>query len=61
MDTQPKKLVVRFKMWYHPVMVERFAREPDFELKTCELTGSDDAAWAALGRSPRLPDLLGQG
>src|SRR5829696_2539428 len=51
MNTQPKKLVVRFNFWYHPVMVERFAREPDFELKTCELTGSDDAAWAALAEA----------
>ena len=51
MNTQPKKLVVRFNFWYHPVMAERFAREPDIELKTCELTGSDDAAWAALAEA----------
>ena len=51
MNTQPKKLVVRFKMWYHPIMAERFAREPDFELRTCELTGSDVAAWATLGEA----------
>ena len=44
MTTQPKKLVVRFRMWYHPIMAERFAREPDIELRTCELTGSDDVA-----------------
>src|SRR4051794_14617694 len=51
MNMQPRKLVVRFKMWYHPIMAERFAREPDFELRTRELTGSDDAAWAALGEA----------
>src|SRR3954465_1565392 len=47
MNTHPKKLVVRFDFWYHPVMAERFAREPDFELRTCELAGSEDAAWTA--------------
>jgi len=38
-------------MWYHPIMAERFAREPDIELRTCELTGSDDVAWAALAEA----------
>src|SRR3954470_4619182 len=51
MNTKPKKLAVRFKMWYHSIMADRFAREPDFELRTCELTGSDDAAWATLGEA----------
>src|SRR3954463_4434391 len=51
MNMQPRKLVVRFKMWYHSILAERFAREPDFELRTCELTGSDDATWATLGEA----------
>ena len=51
MSIQSKKLVVRFNFWYHPVMAERFAREPDIELRTCEHTGSDEAAWAALAEA----------
>ena len=51
MNTQPKKLIVRFNFWYHPIMAERFSRQPDFELRTCEITGSDDAAWAALAEA----------
>ena len=51
MNTQPRKRVVRFNMWYHSVMAERFAREPDFELRTCELTAPEDAAWAALAEA----------
>ena len=35
-----RKLVVRFNLWYHPAMEERFAREPDIELRTCDLKGS---------------------
>lgn len=50
MHTQAK-LVVRFNFWYHPIMAERFAREPDFELRTCDLAGSEDAAWAALAEA----------
>lgn len=47
MNTPPRR-VVRFNMWYHPAMAERFGREPEFELQTCELEGADDAAWSAL-------------
>ena len=35
-----RKFVVRFNLWYHPAMEERFAREPDIELRTCDLQGS---------------------
>src|SRR4051794_32803876 len=52
MNTQPKKLVVRFNFWYHPIRAERFAREPDFELRTCDLAGSEGAAWAAFAEAP---------
>src|SRR5262245_1042445 len=43
------KVVVRFNQWYDPAMAERFAREPDIELRTVERDGADDKAWAALG------------
>ena len=45
MVTEPK-IVVRFNFWYHPIMAERFAREPDFELRTCDLNGREDVNWA---------------
>lgn len=48
MDEQPRKRVVRLNFWFHPAMAERYAREPDFELLTCEHTGADEATWAAL-------------
>jgi D-3-phosphoglycerate dehydrogenase len=44
---QPK-VVVRFKQWYDPAMAERFAREPDVELRTVSRDEEDDKAWAAL-------------
>jgi len=44
-----RKIVVRFNQWYNPIMAERFAREPDIELKTVERTGADETAWMALG------------
>jgi D-3-phosphoglycerate dehydrogenase len=47
MPTKPK-VVVRFKQWYDPAMAERFAREPDVELRTVEREGDDDKALAAL-------------
>lgn len=47
----PTKRVVRFNFWYHPAMADRFAREPDFELRTCDLAGPEDAAWAALAEA----------
>ena len=43
-----QKVVVRFNQWYDPAMAERFAREPDIELRTVERDGADDKAWAAL-------------
>jgi len=42
------KVVVRFNQWYDPAMAERFAREPDIELRTVEREKDDDKAWAAL-------------
>src|SRR3954454_10246018 len=50
MVSEPK-IVVRFNFWYHSVMAERFAREPDFELRTCDLAGPEDAAWAAFAEA----------
>lgn len=48
MNKQPVR-VVRFNFWYHPAMAERFARESDIVLQTCEVENADNAAWAALG------------
>jgi D-3-phosphoglycerate dehydrogenase len=45
------KIVVRFNLWYHPAMEERFAREPDIELRTCDLRGPEDKAWADLAEA----------
>jgi D-3-phosphoglycerate dehydrogenase len=42
------KVVVRFNQWYDPAMAERFAREPDIELRTVEREGADEKAFAAL-------------
>jgi len=42
------KVVVRFNQWYDPSMAERFAREPDIELRTVEREGADALAFAAL-------------
>ena len=42
------KTVVRFNQWYDPAMAERFAREPDIELRTVERDRDDDNAWASL-------------
>ena len=46
-----RKLVVRFNLWYHPAMEERFAREPDIELRTCDLKGPADEAWSDLAQA----------
>jgi len=46
--TRPEKVVVRFNQWYDPAMAERFAREPDIELRTVARDSDDDKAWAAL-------------
>ena len=43
-----RKIVVRFDLWHHPIMAERLAREPDIELRTCNLAGPDDQAWSNL-------------
>jgi len=43
-----RKVVVRFNQWYDPAMAERFAREPDIELRTVEREKDDEKAWAAL-------------
>jgi D-3-phosphoglycerate dehydrogenase len=42
------KIVVRFDFPYDAAMAERFAREADIELRTCERAGAEDRAWAAL-------------
>lgn len=46
-----RKRVVRFSFHYDPAMAERFAREPDVALHTCDLNGSDDAAWTELAEA----------
>jgi D-3-phosphoglycerate dehydrogenase / 2-oxoglutarate reductase len=43
-----QKVVVRFNQWYDPAMAERFAREPDIELRTVPREGADDEALSAL-------------
>jgi len=42
------KLVVRFDFPYDPAMDERFAREADIALRTCERAAAESKAWAAL-------------
>lgn len=46
-----RKRVVRFDVWQHPAMLERFSREADFEVATVAREGNDEAAWSALGRA----------
>lgn len=46
-----RKKVVRFDVWQHPSMLERFALEPDFELRTLAREGNDLAAWVALDQA----------
>src|ERR1043165_8322568 len=43
------KIVVRFDFPYDRAMVERLAREPDIELRTCKREGEEARGWAALG------------
>jgi D-3-phosphoglycerate dehydrogenase / 2-oxoglutarate reductase len=43
-----RKIVVRFNLWSDPAMEERFAREPDIELRTCDLHGPEGDAWSEL-------------
>ena len=49
--TSSPKLVVRFNSWSDPAMEERFAREPDIELRTCDLQGPENNAWSALAEA----------
>lgn len=44
----PRRIVVRFDVWYDPSMAERFGREPDIELRTCAREGADERAWSDL-------------
>ena len=46
-----RKLVVRFNFWSDPAMEERFAREPDIALRTCDLQGPEDDAWSSLAEA----------
>ena len=45
------KIVVRFDMPYHPVLAERFAREDDIDLRTCERAGAESLGWSALNEA----------
>lgn len=51
MSTVSRKIVVRFDVWYDQAMAERFAREPDIELRTCAREGDDERAWSALAQA----------
>jgi D-3-phosphoglycerate dehydrogenase / 2-oxoglutarate reductase len=42
------KIVVRFDFPYDPAMAERFAREADIVLRTCDREGAESSAWSAL-------------
>lgn len=46
-----RKIVVRFNFHYDPAMAERFAREPDIELRSCDLQGPEERARAALAEA----------
>ena len=46
-----RKIVVRFNFWCDPAMAERFAREPDIELRTCDLRGPEERACAHLAEA----------
>ena len=45
------KIVIRFNFLYDPVMNERFAREPDIELRTCDRNGAENSVWSDLGEA----------
>jgi D-3-phosphoglycerate dehydrogenase len=49
--TAKRKLVVRFKQWYDPAMEQRFAREPDIELRTVDREGDPDLVWPHLSQA----------
>ena len=42
------KIVVRFNFPYDPAMDERFAREADIELRTCDRQAAESRIWPAL-------------
>ena len=46
--TANPKIVVRFNFPYDPAMAERFAREADNELRTCDLKGAENGTWSDL-------------
>ncbi len=46
-----RKIVVRFNFHYDPAMAERLAREPDVELRTSDLAGPEERAWAELAEA----------
>src|ERR671913_1921121 len=49
--TERRKVVVRFNFHYDPAMAERLAREPDIELRTCDLAGPEERARADLAEA----------
>ena len=53
------KIVVRFDFPYHPAMAERFAREDDIDLRTCERAGTEIRMVRAQ-RGARLYDFVGE-
>ena len=60
-SSSSRKIVVRFNFWSDPAMEERFAREPDIELRTCDLQGTRRRRLVGSRRGARLPDLRGTG
>ena len=50
MSANPK-VVVRFDFPYHPAMAERFAREEDIDLRTCDRKGDESKAWSELAQA----------
>ena len=42
------KIVVRFNFPYNPSMAERFTREADIDLRTCDTKGADATVWPDL-------------
>ena len=45
------KIVVRFNFPYDAAMDERFAREPDIALRTCDRAAPDDRIWTELAEA----------
>ena len=54
------KIVVRFNLRHDPAMEERYAREADIELRTCDLKGPEAGAWSALGTAHARPSTPSQ-